>query len=154
MANYTIRPAELTDFKELVEMYIDLIKTLYKGFNIKEDIYFHRIVIGWFETKKDIVVCETDSGDIAGFTLGYIDDIGIVDPYYNGDIAYVKPEYRKTRVAYLLYMNVVKFAKQQGLRCIAKAFIGDGNAEKIDRIQGRFGEPRYIEYITGEVKNG
>lgn len=155
MSKYEIRPAELSEFEELVKMYMDLIKVLYKGFNIKDSAYFYRIVIGWFETQKDIVVCvDKSNGEIAGFTLGYIDDIGIVDPYYNGDIAYVKPEYRKTRVAFLLYQNVVKYAEKLKMRCIAKAFVGDGNIEKIDKIQSRFGKPRYIEFITGEVQNG
>lgn len=155
MSKYNIRSAKVSDYEEIVLMYIELIKVLYSGFNIKENAYFYRIVIGWFENNKDIVICETDTGEIAGFTLGFIEDIGIVDPYYNGDIAYVKPEFRKTRVAYLLYKNVVDYATNiLKMRCIAKAFVGDGNKEHIDKIQSRFGSPRYIEYITGEVKDG
>lgn len=154
MSKYNIRPAEVKDYEELVAMYIDLIETIYSGFEIKESAYFHRVVIRWYEQQKDIVICETEDGEIAGFTLGYIEDIGIVEPYYNGDIAYVKPKFRKTKVAYMLYHNVVKWAKSRGLRCVAKAYVGDGNSEKIDNIQGRFGSPRYVEFVTGEIKNG
>ena len=143
-----LRPAELSDYRELVDMYIELAKVVYDGMKISEDAYFHQVVINWFKMGRDITICETKDGDSAGFTLAYKEDIGIIEPYYHGDIAYIKPEHRKSRAAYLLYNNVIEMGKQLGLRVIAKAFVGDGNKEKVDRLQGRFGEPRFIEYRT------
>lgn len=143
-----LRPALLIDFTELAEMYKDLARIVYDGSELKEDIFFHGIVIKWFEMNRDIVVCETDDGKIAGFTLAYIEDIGIIDPYYYGDIAYVKEEYRKTKAAYLLYNNVVTYGKSLGFRVIAKAYVANGNIDQVDKIQKRFGSPHFIEYRT------
>lgn len=143
-----LRQATLGDYNDLVEMYKDLIKTVYHGMKISEDIFIHGVVLGWYQSKKDIVICETKEGKIAGFSLAYIEDIMIIEPYYKGDIAYVKPEYRKTKAAYLLYNGVVKTAKDIGMRVIASAYIGNGNAEKIDKIQSRFGTPQFIEFRT------
>lgn len=143
-----LRVAGLNDYNELVAMYKDLVHTVYDGMKIGEDIFFHGVVTQWYQTNKDIVICETDDGKIAGFTLAYKEDLGIIEPYYFGDIAYVKPEYRKTRAAYLLYHNVVEYGKKLGLKVQAKAFIGGGNKERIDKLQGRFGSPQFVEYRT------
>lgn len=145
-----LRPAKLSDYSELVQMYKKLIEATYDGMALGEEIFFYGIVTDWFRTNKNVVICETDDGKIAGFTLAYMEDISVVEPYYYGDIAYVKPEYRKTRAAYLLYNNVVQYGKSLGVRVIAKAYVGDGNKNKVDKIQGRFGSPHFIEFRTGE----
>lgn len=144
-----LRKALLVDYPELVDMYKKLTITIYDGFEIGEDIFFHGVVQRWFQSKKDIVICEKDDGTITGFSVGYIDDIGIVKPYYYGDVAYVKPQFRKGRTAYLLYNNVVDYAEQQGLQLIAKAFVSEDNTDKVDKIQAKFGKPRFIEYHKG-----
>lgn len=143
-----LRPAQLSDYTELVEMYKELSKAVYQGMKIGEDIFFYGVVVDWFKTQKDVVICETEDGEIAGFTLAYIEDLGIIEPYYYGDIAYVKPQYRKTKAAYKLYHNVVNYGKKQGLKVQAKAYVGGGNRDKVDKIQGRFGKPQFVEYIT------
>lgn len=145
-----IRPSKLSDYKELVDMYKELISITYDGMTLGEDIFFYGVVTEWFKANKNIVICETDDGDIAGFTLAYMEDIGVVEPYYYGDIAYVKPKYRKTKAAYLLYNNVVQFGKSLGVRVIAKAYVGGGNKDNVDKIQSKFGNPHFIEYRTGE----
>ena len=142
-----LRPATLNDFVELVQMYKDLIKTVYHNMNLSEDIYFYGAVIEWFKQKKDIIIAEQD-GVIAGFTLGYVENLQIVEPYYFGDIAYIKPEFRKSRAAYMLYNNVVNYGKELGLKVEARAFIGNGNANKIDKIQSKFGVPEFIHFRT------
>ena len=102
-----LRPATLADHEELVEMFSDLIGTVYKGFRLGQKFFFHRTVIAWFEKNNNVVICEKDDGTIVGISMGYVDDIGFIEPYYKGEIAYVKPEYRKTRCAFMLYNNVV-----------------------------------------------
>jgi len=141
--SYKIRPAKLTDYNELVEMYKDLIDIVYEGFEKGEDIFFHGTVQQWFQNQRDVIVCEKD-GEITGFSLAYIEDLGFLKPYYFGDIAYVKPKYRKGRSAYLLYNNVVKYADQQNLSLVAKAFLGGDN--QVGKIQAKFGEPFFMEY--------
>lgn len=142
-----LRNATLADFTELVLMYKDLTKIVYHNLKINDDIFFYGTVIEWFRRKRDIVIAD-DNGTIAGFTLAYVEDLQIVEPYYYGDIAYVKPEYRKGRCAYLLYNNVVNYGKELGLKVEAKAFIGNGNQNKVDKIQSKFGKPEFIHFRT------
>ena len=146
-----LRPATLKDYNELVEMFKDLIAVVYKGFNLGSDIYYHGTVQDWFKSNKDIVICETKDGEVAGFTLAYVENIGIVQDYYFGDIAYVKPKFRKGRAAYLLYNNVVDYADQLGLPLVAKAFMGD---DRVDKIQSKFGEPFLMEFKRLKKKQG
>lgn len=149
-----IRKAELTDFEEIVKMYKDLLAVVYEGLKISEDIFIYATVIDWYKSGKDIMVCETDDGDIAGFTLAYVENLMIIEPYYRGDIAYVKPEYRKTRAAYLMYHDVVNHGHSLGLKVESEAYVGNGNKESIDKIQSRFGEPQFIKYMTKGNSNG
>ena len=145
-----LRPGKLADYNEIVDMFKDLIVTVYDGFEIGEDIFFHGTVQGWYKDNKDIVVCVNDSGEITGFSLGYVEDIGIVKPYYFGDVAYVKPKFRKGRSSYLLYNNVVEYSENLGLPLIAKAFVSEENKDKVDKIQARWGKPRFVEYHKGK----
>ena len=144
-----IRIGTITDYDELVEMFTDLIRTVYDGFEIGESIFFHGAVQGWFKDNKDIVICETDDGTITGFSLGYVEDIGIVRPYYFGDIAYVKEKYRKGRSAYMLYNNIVDYSESLGLALMAKAYVSEENKDQVDKIQSRWGKPRFVEYHKG-----
>ncbi|WP_373069808.1 N-acetyltransferase family protein [Sulfurimonas sp.] len=146
-----IRQATTADFTELVEMFKDLIKTVYHSNQLKDDIFFHGAVMDWFRSGKDIVIAEKDD-EIAGFTLAYIQDLGYINPYYYGDIAYIKPHFRKTRAAYLLYNNVVNYAKQLGLEVEARAFVGNGNKNSVDKIQSKFGTPEFIHFKTNHIK--
>lgn len=143
-----LRPAKLSDYEEIVGMYKELVKATYHDMKIGVDAYFYGSVLEWFKGNKHITVCELDDGTIAGFTLAYVEDIGIIEPYYYGDIAYVKPEHRKTRVAHKLYHNVLGFGKGLGLKVQAKAYVGNGNKDKVDKIQSKFGSPQFTEYRT------
>jgi hypothetical protein len=148
-----LRPATIHDYLELVEMFKELIATVYDGLEIGEEIFFHRTVHSWFTAKRNVIISETDDGIITGFTVGYIEDIGIVKPYYYGDLAFVKEKYRRGRSAYLLYNNVVDYAEQLNLPLMAKAFVTEENKDKVDKIQARWGKPRFVEYYKG-IKNG
>ena len=148
-----LRPALLSDFEELVKMFTDLIETVYEGFRVNEPIFFYATVEKWYHAKKDIIVCENADGIITGFSVAYLEDAGFIEPYYMGDLAYVKPEFRKGRTAFMLYNNVVDYATQQGLPVIAKAYVSEENRDQVDKIQSRWGKPRFVEYHRG-VNNG
>ncbi len=139
----TLRVADIKDYEEIVAMYKELVKEVFKGFELGEDIFFYGIVSNWFKDGKDVVV-SVDNETLTGFSLAYVEDLGMVKPYYQGDIIYVKDEYRKGRSAYLLYNNGVDYADSKGLPIIAKAYVGGVN--KIDKIMDRFGEPLFVEY--------
>lgn len=147
-----LRVATTDDYLELVGMYRELLAVTYEDMQLGKDIFMYGAVIEWFKQNKDIVICEKEDGIITGFTVAYLQDTGVVEPYYYGDIAYVKPEFRKGRSAYLLYNNGVNYAKKEGLPIIAKAYVGGGNKESVDRIQGRWGHPVFTEYSTGSIK--
>ena len=139
----TIRKFEIGDFEEVVSMYEALAKEIYPNRSHGAKYFFYRAVIDWVSSNKDIVVAEKD-GELVGFTLAYLDHCGgITEPVYNGEIAYVKPNARKTRAAYMLYHNVSNFANEQGLTLIANAYIGGEN--KVDKIQQKLGgQPMFI----------
>lgn len=143
-----LRPAKLIDFTEIVSMYKALIEAVYEDMKTGEDIFFYGVVIDWYKSGKDLTVCESKDGEIVGFTLAYLEDIAVVEPYYYGDIAYIKPEFRKTRAAYLMYNNVVNYGQSLGLKVQAKAYVGGGNKDKVDRLQSRFGKPQFTEFRT------
>lgn len=143
--SYKLRNAEISDYQEVTMMYKELVKIIYSTRKIGEDYFFYRTVMGWVQAGKDIVVCEKD-GELCGFTLGYIDDMGgITETIYNAEVAYVKPKYRKTRVAYMLYTNVANYVDEMGLALQSCAFIGN-NENKVDQIQQKLGcVPTFIQ---------
>ena len=148
-----LRPATLDDYNELRTMYKDLLRIVYSDMEIGKDIHIDASVADWFVQKKDVIISETSDGEVTGFSVAWLTELGIVEPYYYGDIAYVKEEYRKGRSAYLLYNNVVDYATiQLGVPVVAKAFVGDGQADKVAKIQSKFGKPRFVEYCTGSIK--
>lgn len=142
-----LRKATTSDYVEIVKMYKELVETVYHNMRISDDIYFYGAVIEWYKADKDIVIAEKDE-EIAGFTLAYVENIGVVEPYYYGDIAYIKPKYRKTRAAYMLYNNVVNYGKELGLKVEARAFVGNGNKNNVDKIQSKFGKQEFIHFRT------
>lgn len=141
-----IRIATIDDYNELVEMYKNLLEIIYTDMQIGKDIFIHGAVQNWFRSNYDIIICEKDDGTTTGFSVAYVQDVGIIEPYYMGELAYVKPEFRNGRTAYLLYTNVLKYADNQGLPVVAKAFVGNGGRDKVEQIQAKFGECRFVEY--------
>lgn len=148
-----LRLAEPKDYLELVDMYKKLIIITYDQFKIMEDIYFHGTVQSWFSDKKDIVIAEADNGEIAGFSLSYIEDLAVVEKYYHGDLMYIHKKYRKGRAAYLLYHNMLKYAEDNRLPIMAIGHIREEDDHKATQILSKFGKPRFIEYHK-EFKDG
>lgn len=122
----TIRKFQVDDFEELVEMYYNFICEVHHNRKIGAKYFFYRKVMEWINKGLDIILAD-DNGKLAGFTLAYIDDMkGITEPVYQGDMCYVKPEYRKGRAAYMLYKNVYNYGKEQGLLVTSNGRIENG----------------------------
>lgn len=138
-----IRKFELDDFEEVVGMYQALTAEIYCDRKQGAKYFFYRTVVDWVANGRNIIIADKD-GEVVGFTMGYIDPCGgVTETVYNGELAYVKPKYRKTRAAYMLYHNVSNFAKEQGLTLVANAYIG-GN-DNVDKIQQKLGgKPKFI----------
>lgn len=143
-----IRKFESSDLFELIAMFKDFTKELYPHRKLGNNIAFTENVLNWIKLQRHIFITTTNSGDITGFTLSYVNyNDYVTEPTYQGDIAYVKPMYRGGKSAYLLYNNVVQIADDLGLILTANAFI---NQFKIEQIQKKFGGERI--YISMEKR--
>ena len=128
-----LRKMMLKDFEEVVDMYYNFTKEIYPKRTIGERYFFYKEVMSWINNNRDVILVEKD-GTIAGFSLSYIDmNNGLTETIYNGVIAYVKPEYRKTRAAYMLYRNMSEYAKEQGLTIIANGLATTDVAKMIKK---------------------
>ena len=120
-------------YEEVVDMYYEFTKEVYPERHIGERYFFYKEVGLWIKDGRDIVVAKKDNS-ITGFSLAYIDEnAGLTNPIYNGIIVYVKPDYRKTRAAYLLYKNVSNYAKEQGLTMMANGLATTDTAKMIKK---------------------
>lgn len=137
-----LRKFSLGDYEDVVDMFYEFCKEVYNNRKIGYKYAYYMIISDWIKNKCDIIVAE-DEGKIIGFTMSRIDNMnGLTEPIYNGEYAFVYKEYRKTRAAYLLYKNVVDYAKQIGLKLVSNGRVENGVS---DMIQKHFGvEPQYI----------
>ena len=132
---YYIRKMCLDDYEEVVNMFYDFYKEVHSNRIIGYKYRYYETVIEWVNENKDIVVCV--KGDtIVGFTMSYIISNGLTKPFYQCEIAYVKPKYRKTRASYLLYNNAVNYAKENNLLIVTNSRIENGVS---DMVQKHFG---------------
>ena len=129
-----IRPMKLDDYEEVVDMFYRMYKEMYSGIRkVNPKYFFYRAVYGWINDKKHVIIAEKD-GVICGFTMSYVDDFGgLTEPVYNGEIAYIKPEFRKTRAAYLLYNNGMEYARELGMNAISSSRVENGVDKMIEK---------------------
>lgn len=128
-----IRKATLEDFEEIVDMFYEFTKEIYTDRKIGSKFFFHQAVSKWFTENKDVIVTFNDDS-ITGFSLAYLDyNNGLTEPIYFGEIAYVKPEYRKTRAAYMLYKNGDDYAKEKGLTAVTNALATTGVSKMVQK---------------------
>ena len=138
-----LRKFTIKDYEVLVDMFYNFTCEIYSNRAIGTKYAFYKLVDSWIEKKHDIVFAVNNSEDIVGFTVAYIDhNNGITEPVYLGDIAYVKPEYRKTRASYMLYKNVYEYSKELNMKIVSNSRIENG----IDKmVQKHFNAiPKYI----------
>ena len=137
-----IRLFSLSDYEEVVDMLYNFYLEVYPDRKIGFKYAYYEKVSNWINTNKDIVVCLKDD-KIVGFTMCYFDtNDGLTEPIYQCEIAYVKPEYRKTRAAYMLYNNAVKLAEENKIMIVSNSRVENGVS---DMVQKHFGcEPKFI----------
>lgn len=129
-----LREFTLNDYEELVDMFYNLNTEFYGSFRaIGAKYYYYKAVMRWIANNKHIVICEHNE-EIVGFTLSYIDEYdGLTEKVYNGEIAYIKPKYRNTRAAYLLYNNVASVAKELNLNLSSNSRVENGVDKMIEK---------------------
>ena len=131
----TLDKFTLDDYEEVVDMFYELNKEFYRDIRIIGPKYFYyKAVTNWIADKKHIILCKDKKGIIVGFTMSYIDAVcGLTETVYNGELAYVKPKYRNTRAAYLLYNNVASVAKELKLNLSSNSRVENGVDKMIEK---------------------
>lgn len=137
-----IREYQESDYEEIVDMYYELIKMLYPNHTIKSKQHFHMNVINWLNWNYDIIVTYNEEA-ITGFSMCYVDSMGgIVEDYYQGEIIYIKPEYRKGRSAYLIYHTNMAYAESRGMILATNA----SDITESSGISAKLGDKIYTHY--------
>ncbi len=139
-----LRTFELKDLDEVTKMFIALIDIIYPKHQKGEYNQFLQTVKSWIISKKDIFIVETDEGEIAAFSLSYIEEYKFIQPFYYGDSLYVKKRYRKSKASYLLYANILQIAEEKKLPIHAKGFTSTDASGILEKL---LGEPSFIEFI-------
>jgi len=126
-----LRKFTIEDYEPVVDMYYEFTKEVYPDRKIGPKYFFYTMVSSWINSSKDIVLA-VKGKDIVGFTMSFIEDnSGITEPIYFGELAYVRPEHRKTRAGYLLYNNVSNYAKENNLTLVANGLATNGVSDMI-----------------------
>lgn len=124
----------LDDYEEVVGMYYCLVKELFGDKReISPKYFFYKQVQNWINSGNDIVVSYSDNC-VTGFSMCFKEEFfGLTEPYYNCEYCYVKPEYRKTRAAYILYNNAYEYSKELGMNIVASGRVNNG----VDKMIGK-----------------
>ena len=123
----------LSDFEETVQMYYEFTKEVYPDRKIGEKYFFYKEVMSWVNKQNDVIIVKKD-GIAVGFSMAYVDtNSGLTESIYSGVIAYVKPDYRKTRAGYLLYKNVSECANDKKMILMANGLVTNGVSNMIKK---------------------
>ena len=130
---FTLRRMLLPDFEEVVDMYYNFTKEVFPERTVGERYFFYKEVMSWIDNRRDVILVVKDD-TIVGFSMCYIDDnSGLTNPIYNGVIAYVKQDYRKTRAAYMLYKNMSDYANELKMTITANGLVTNGVSNMIGK---------------------
>lgn len=142
-----LRKADYDDYESIVEMYIDLIENVYPERKKAPKMYFYNQVFRWFdEQHANHVRVVEKNGELVAFSLATFDNVGgVTETIYHADIAYVKPEFQKSRAAYLMYMDIVGWAIDNDF-VLQTAAIPETGADKI--IAKRFNSMLRFQTFT------
>ena len=129
----TLHKLTLKDYEEVVDMYYNFMKEVYPERIIGERYFFYKEVMSWINNSRNVILVKKGSITV-GFSMAYLDqNSGLTEAVYNGVIAYVKPEYRKTRAAYLLYKNMSDVAEENNLTVVANGLVTNGVSDMISK---------------------
>jgi hypothetical protein len=137
-----IREYQDTDFEQIVQMYYCLLHEVYPNHKIKGIAHCYQNVLNWINWNYDIMVTYKDD-EITGFGLCYMDSMGgAVEDYYQGEIIYIKPEYRKGRSAYLIYHTAMIMADKYNMILATNA----SDVTESSHISKKLGQQIYTHY--------
>lgn len=130
-----IRRMEIGDFEEVVDMYYNFCKEVFGAKRkIAPKYFYYQMVTDWINSGKDIIIAYDKDCKTYGFSMCYKDVFNyLTEPVYTCEVAYVKPEYRNTRAAYMLFKNGYSYAKEQGLNIVVSGRVSNGVDKIIDK---------------------
>ena len=100
-------------FEDIVGMFYDMTKEIYKGRRIGYKQAFYRDVDEW-TSKHDVdVILVVSDKDVIGFSKSFVsNNSGLYEPHYFTDYIYIKPEYRNTKAITLLSNNILEYGDE------------------------------------------
>lgn len=130
-----LRKFQLEDFEELVDMLYAFTKETNEGLKLNPKYFYYKQVIFMINSKNnDVVLAVNKDGIICGFSYCRLDTMdNLLEAFYNCEYCYVKPEFRKTRAAYMLYKNSYKYAIEKKLTLRVSGRIENGVAKMIEK---------------------
>lgn len=122
-----IRKMNIDDYEEVVDMFYSFITEVFSDKRkISPKYFYYKEVMSWINLNKDVIIAYKDS-TIVGFSMCYLDEFnGLTERVYTCEYAYVKPEYRNSRAAYMLYNNAYSYGKEKGLNIVTNGRIQNG----------------------------
>jgi len=112
---YTLEQPQPDDIPVLVDMYQDLLTHAYPDRELASKLTLYKIVLSWFNDDDRIRVVIKDNM-IVGFSLARFENAGgATEMVINADITYIYAPFRKTKAAFLLYNDLVDYAKRCNL---------------------------------------
>lgn len=129
-----LKEFKLNDYEDLVNMFYDFIVEVFaEDRDIAPKYFCYKEVMSWINNKKHIVLVGNDK-ETVGFSLSYIDEFnGLTNPIYTCEYAFVKPKYRKSRAAYLLYNNGSNVAKELNLNLVSNGRVENGVSNMMEK---------------------
>jgi hypothetical protein len=136
---------DFSDFNEVSEvanMFKSYIYELYPLLAIDNNEAYINEVKAW---QNDYTYIAYDGNNIVGFFYAYIADALYCKSFLSAMHCYVKPNYRNSKAAYLLYNEIIELSQELKLTVIGNAYILGSN--KVDSILTKFGKPLYMQFI-------
>ncbi|MDR3178404.1 MAG: GNAT family N-acetyltransferase [Campylobacteraceae bacterium] len=137
--------------KELVIMFENLIKEVYGSLagDIK-DRYKEEVENWIYSTYLNLFLAYNDKNEVIGFAVGEYVENSFCVKHYIGLHCYVKPMFRKTRAAYLLYKAIIDRADKYNLPILVNAF----QLNDTKTIMKKLTDRELFKTHVREAKNG
>jgi GNAT superfamily N-acetyltransferase len=131
------------EISQLIFMFYSLIFETFEDIALSDMSEYVEEIMYW-KKRGDTYITLNDEDEITGFIYGYVVPKSFTKSQYIGEYAYVKPEFRKGKSAYLLYNKIVDRAHELRLPIFGKAYLSDNN---VDKILNKFADKKvFTEY--------
>jgi GNAT superfamily N-acetyltransferase len=137
--------------QELITMFESLIKEVYGSLagDIKDR--YEKEVKNWIDSSYiNLFLAYNDKNEVIGFAVGEYVEKSFCVKHYIGLHCYVKPIFRKTRAAYLLYKAIIDRADNYNLPILVNAY----QQNETKSIMKKLTDRELFKTHVREAKNG